>query len=479
MKEFLRRSGAPFAVFVVTTTVLYLFERWYRLNAAPDQMFEGYRFQSWSGNWMMQTLGLEEMVPFGPKALIYNHIYPPGLDAIRYLFTWPETSQGLPLDPIQVDFRVYMLYAVLYGLLNALIYVWVRDLTRSTGWSIAAAVVWAIYPGHLLMAMLLEPSELSLFNSALMFFFLYRFLRTRKAHYVSLFLFFLLLASLSRSFIQIYFLAILVIAVIAFWFMTRNRARSWGWQILNALLVAMVFAHPVKMFVMYDTWSTTSYGGYHRVGMLHLDPTTVPQPAEYPQKIVDNALAFSSRFNTQEQIKDNYRLERAANEYLVSHPVESAKGLAKSLTITIPELLRPTAMYAQNFLVEGLPWTNAYNWLFSGWRYLLLVAGAIAMITWSRGWAGAKALLRRYGWFAAFWALIALPVIWSNRYFPGREAEGPIWTDAMRQKIFLEMPVYVILFYAAWLATRWLGKRQGKDDGRAGSENTQALQGDH
>jgi len=458
LEGFLRRSGAPFAVFVVSTTVLYLVERWFRLNASTDQMFEGYRFQAWSGNWMMQTLGLEEMVPFGPKALVYNHIYPPGLDAIRFIFTWPETRQGLPIDPIQVDFRVYMLYAVLYGLLNALIYVWVRDLTSSTGWSVAAAVVWAIYPGHLLMAMLLEPSELSLFNSALMFFFLYRFLRTRKAHYVTLFLFFLLLASLSRSFIQLYFLVIIVVAVISFWFITRHRARSWGWQILNILLVAMVFTHPVKMFVMYDTWSTTSYGGYHRVGMLHLDPTSVPQPVEYPQKIVDNALAFSSRFNTQEQIKDNYRLERAANEFLVTQPYESARGLAKSLTITIPELLRPTAMYAQNFLVEGLPWFGLYNWLFSGWRYLLLVAGAIAIVVYSRGRQGSLALLRRYGWFAAFWILIAIPVLWSNRYYPGREGEGPIWTDAMRQKIFLEMPVYVMLFYAGWLLLSLTGR---------------------
>ena len=127
-----------------------------------------------------------------------------------------------------------------------------------------------------------------------------------------------------------------------------------------------------------------------------------------------------------------------------------AKAMANSLTITVPELLRPTSMYVQNFLVEGLPWTNAYNWLFSGWRYLLLIAAAAALIIASRGRQGTWLLLKRYAWFAVFWALIAIPVLWSNRFYPGREIEGPIWTDAIRQKIFLEVPVYVLLVYSLW-----------------------------
>ena len=66
------------------------------------------------------------------------------------------------------------------------------------------------------------------------------------------------------------------------------------------------------------------------------------------------------------------------------------------------------------------------------------------------GWQGTWTLLKRYGWFAVFWALIAIPVLWSNRFYPGREIEGPIWTDAIRQKIFLEVPVYVLLVYSLW-----------------------------
>lgn len=461
-RQRLLRAVPPTLIVLVSSVGLYLTQRWFRLNAAPEQLYDGFRFQAWSSNWMMQTMGLDEMNAFGPKALLYDHIYPPLLDAIRFVLMQPEVRDGLPPDQNQVDYRLYFLYCLIYGLLNALVFIWVRDLTRSAGWGLVGAALWAIYPGHLMLAMLLEPSELSLLWVSLMYYFLYRFLKTRRPGYVTAFLVALLAASLSRSFIQVYFLAIIVVAVITFWWMTKDRAKSWPWQIVNVLLVAMIFVHPVKQFVMYDTWSTTSFGGYHRAGMLFLDPRTVPEP-EYPQKIVDNALAFSTRYNTQENIKDNYRLERGANAYLVEQPVRAFTGLAESLTITVPELLRPTAGYVQNFLVEGLPWTNVYNWLFSSWRYMLLVLAAAIIIIRARGIRGSRALVRRYGWFAVFYALIAFPVLWSNRYVPGQEDLGPIWTDAIRQKIFLEVPIYVLLVYAASLLfNRLTGSRGSK-----------------
>ena len=472
------RFLAPLLVFAGSSLGLYLLQTWFRGAAAAEQLYEGYRFQAWSSNWMMQTLGIDEMNSFGLRALWYDHIYPPGLDAIRYLLMQPETSNGLPPDQVAVDMRLYVVYVLIYGLLNALVFIWVRDLTKSGWWALGGAALWAIYPGHLMMTMLLEPSELSLLMVSLMYFFLYRFLKTRRAGYVPLFLLALFAASMSRSFIQVYVLVIIIVAVVSFWFMTKERAKAWPWQVVNVVLIAVIFIHPVKQFVMYDTWSTTSFGGYHRVGMLFLYPTSVPEP-EYPQEIVDNALAFSSHYNTQETIKDNYRLEAAANAFIREYPYESVRGLVKSLTITIPEALRPTAGYVQNFLVEGLPWTTPYNWLFSSWRYLLLVAAAAALIIRARGRHGSWVLCKRYAWFAVFYALIAIPVLWSNRYFPDREGDGPIWTDAMRQKIFLEVPVYVLLTYALWLTfgAKRLSIRRGKDDGPANSSDSQQLQG--
>ena len=67
--------------------------------------------------------------------------------------------------------------------------------------------------------------------------------------------------------------------------------------------------------------------------------------------------------------------------------------------------------------------------------------------------------MRRYGWFLAFFALIAIPVLWSNRYVPGKEDLGPIWTESTRLKVFLEVPVFVCIAYAIWLLTP-MGRRR-------------------
>jgi len=176
----------------------------------------------------------------------------------------------------------------------------------------------------------------------------------------------------------------------------------------------------------------------------------------YPDRIEENALKFSSRFNTREQVLDNFRLGTAANEFLFSQPAESVQRLARSLAITVPEAFRPASEYTQNYLVEDLPWRGAWDWLFSSWRYVLLIAGAAAVIIWTRGWPGTRRLLVKYGWFAVFYALLALPIMFSNRFRPGEEDIGPMWTDAIRQKVFLEIPVWALGGYALWLlASRW------------------------
>jgi hypothetical protein len=217
--------------------------------------------------------------------------------------------------------------------------------------------------------------------------------------------------------------------------------------------------------VLYATWDVTTYGGYHRVGPLWIDPRTVAEP-EYPQHIIDNALAFSSRFNTQEQVKDNYRLGLAANEFIVSQPVEAAQRLARSLTITVPEIMRPSSKYTQNYLVERLPWRDAWDWVFSGWPYLLLIVSSAAIIIWSRTWRGTARLLVKYGWFAVFYTLLALPILFSNRFRPGEEDLGPVWTDAIRQKVFLELPVWALMGYALWLVASRAGRVSWRRSGR-------------
>jgi len=507
----------PILVAVVSAGALQLVVQNFR-QANEATLPDGYRIQDWPSNWLMQTLGLEDLIPFGPMAFWYSHVYPPLQDMIRYVFTFPETWSGQDISPEAVDMRLYVLYALCFGLVNAMLYVWVRSLTRSGWWSLGVTVVWAVHPGYITVMTLLDPSPLAMVFITLTLLFLFLFLRYRHLGYATGFFAALVFASLARTVTQTHVLAVVVVALVAFWFIAAKR--TWWLMALNIALVALLFVMPIRMQVLYATWDVTSYGGYHRAGPLWIDPRTVPQPVPesvmeqyqayelaranaedpaqlaqmtpeeirqaqaefaqaealwqqqraaysdvdfataraYPDRIEQNALKFSSRFNTREQVLDNFRLGAAANEFLFSQPVESAQRLAQSLAITVPEAFRPASEYTQNYLVEDLPWRGVWDWLFSSWRYVLLIAGAAAVIMWTRGWQGTRRLVVKYGWFAVFYALLALPIMFSNRFRPGDEDIGPMWTDAIRQKVFLEIPVWALGGYAIWL----LVSRQGR-----------------
>jgi hypothetical protein len=252
-------------------------------------------------------------------------------------------------------------------------------------------------------------------------------------------------------------LVIVLLSAVAFWLMAEHR--NWLLMVVNLALVALMFVMPIKQHALFATFDTTSFGGYHRVGMLWIAPSTVATDPT-PQYAIDNALSFTSRYNTQTNVRDNYRLNEAANNFIREQPVQAAHNLGRSLGVTVPELLRPASNYTQNYLVEKMPWRAAIDWVFSGWRYIGLVGLALILIVRQRGMKSSVRLARRYGWFLVFYGLIALPILFSNRYRPEDESVGPIWTDASRQKVFLEVPVFVLLTYAAWLTVASLRKRK-------------------
>ncbi|MBI1351795.1 MAG: hypothetical protein GC156_11835 [Actinomycetales bacterium] len=447
---------APSLIVVVSAVAMHWAERTFRL--AHPGLPDGYRLQDWTSNWTMQTLGLEDMLPFGPRALWYDHVYPPLLDAIRYVLMLPETNAGLGPNFINVDFRLYELYAVCFGVTNAVIYLWIRDLTRNGWWALGGTALWAISPGYITIMQLLEPSPLAVMFVTTMFYLLYRFLRTRQLGYSTGFLAALLLASLTRNITQLQVIVIIGIAIVAFWFIAKRRA--WWVMAANLVLFGLILVMPIKQQVMYGTWDSSTQSGYHRAGMLWIEPSEIP-PIDVPQKYIDNALVFSSRFNTQETMIDNYRASAAANDLLVHHPLEAASRLIKSAQITVPKMLQPTSKYTQNYFVEVIPWRAGYDWLFSGWRYILLVLLTLATLVYLKGARGFGRLLWRYGWFIVFYGLVAAPVIWSNRYFPDRPQDGPIWTEADRLKIFLEIPFYVLLATCIWWLIRHFSDRTG------------------
>jgi len=446
------------------------------------------------------------------------HIYPPLYDAMRFVLMQPELLRGEPASVLAVDQRLYVVNSILFGLVAMVVFLWVRDLTRSTAWGIAGAVLWMVVPASLGYMSLLNQTGLAIAAMAVAFYLLYRFSRTRQYRYAAGFLLSILVASLTRNVVQIHVLVILIIAAVTFWWMARNR-RAWMLAI-NVLLVALIAFWPARAFVLYATFDVSTHTGYNRAGALWINPASVPEmvprsaeetyqeyvsaqslvedpallatltPDEvqeartqlsrlkpewealksdypgvdfstvetYPDRLLANALRLSSGWNTQTTLRDNYRLGHAANSFIIESPVEATTAAFRSLGITIPTMFRSIYVQWYNGFNYTFPGMRAADWVFSGWRFALLIALSAVIIIAHFGMRGTLQRIVRYGWFAVFWFLTAIPALLSNRYWPP-EIPEPIHSEADRLRGLIDVPVYVLMTFAAFLVWKRLRAR--------------------
>jgi hypothetical protein len=420
-----------------------------------DQLFDGFKLREGTSDNEWQTLRLWELWKVGPRALWLSHIYPPLYDGIRWLLMQPEVSAGGSPSAVNVDHRLYVMNALLFGLVAMIVYLWVRDLTHSGWWAGFGALAWCLLPASYATMTLLNQTGVAIASMAVAFYLLYRFCRTRRNAYAAGFLAALLVASLTRNVVQIHVFAVIVLAAVCFYFM--GRPRSIGALAINLVLVALIAFWPIRAMVMYSTFDVSTHTGYNRAGALWIKPDTVPEPP-WPQNIQQNATLLSSGWNTQETLKDNYRLGSAANEFMVKHPLEAGQRLLKSLTITVPVMFRSIYVQWYDAFLFASPLAPKLDWVFTGVRFVGLILLSFVVVFVSAGWGGTRRWLRRYLWFVVFWTLVAIPVFFSNRYWPP-EVPEPVHSEADRLRGLIDTPVYVVMVFAAWLVTQRVAAR--------------------
>lgn len=513
-----RRFVAPLAVWISCAFAYWTAVLWVRLFH-PEWLFDGFKIRPDSSDYAWQTIRLWEMWKLGPRALWDMHVYPPLYDGLRFLLMQPETLAGQSPSALAVDQRLYVINSILFGLVAMIIYLWVRDLTGSSRWGIAGAVLWSVVPASLAYMSLLSQTAPAIASMAVAFYLLYRFCRTRRYVYAAGFFTALLVASLTRNVVQIHVLIILVIAAVALWVMTWQR-RAWMLG-LNLALVALLALWPTRAYVLYATFDVSTHTGYNRAGALWIHPESVPalvptsvkqqydeleatreavedptalvalSPAEvqdlrskltqlegewipiqerfpgldfstvgtYPDRLVNNSLRLSSGWNTQELLLGNYRLGEAANSYIVKQPGEALGAVIRSLSITVPTIFRSVSVQWYNGFSYTFPLSPPLDWIFSSWRFALLIGIAIGVIITHFGLKGTWRRVIRYGWFAVFWLLTAVPVLLSNRYWPP-EIPEPTHSEADRLRALVDVPIYVLMAFAAYLAWQWIQRRK-------------------
>ena len=503
---------APTIVWLAAGAAYWLAVAWVRAYS-PEWIFDGFKLRPDGSDSAWQTIRLWEMWVVGPRTLWDMHVYPPLYDALRYLLMQPETLAGQSPDALAVDQRLYVINSMLFGLVAMVVYLWVRDLTGSGWWGLVGATLWTAIPASLAYMSLLSQPGPAIAAMAVAFYLLYRFSRTRRYTYLAGFLSALLIASLTRNVVQIHVLAVLIIAAVGMWWITRNR-RAWM-LVVNIGFIALIAFWPLRTYALYATFDVSTHTGYNRAGALWINPTSVPElipesvkrqyeeytasaqalrdptilaeltPDEvqelrvdfsqqeqewsvtkqsypgvdfesvgvYPDRLIENSQRLSSGWNTPELLLGNYRLGRAANTFILEQPIEATAAALRSLQITVPTIFRSVDVQWYNGFSKTFPLSGPLDSIFSGWRFAVLIGLSIAIILGHYGIAKSGRLLVRYGWFAVFWLLTLLPVLLSNRYWPP-EIPEPTHSEADRLRALVDVPVYVLMTFAAFLVTR-------------------------
>jgi len=460
----LSRTRVPLRPTVVislaSTAALLLYEILFRY-LRPEDLFSSnqvktvpYLFQTFASDDLMQTVKIQELSNFGPMGLWYFHIYPPLHQALLYVLALPNILTNQPVSSEVVDLRLYVVYAIIFGLLNATIFMWVRDITRSTRLGLIVVVLWSIYPGNLQMATLVDGTYLSLYLTTLTFYFLYRFLRTRHAKYLTYWLISVAVTTYARPLFQWQLIIPVVLVVGLFMYLSRRTSRGWL-IVVDVLMVCLIVALPVKSYLMWGSLSTTTYAGFHRTGMLYYDPSKEMYDAvQVPPQALANAEVFKSAYNLPLMVTDNYAREQLANEWIASHSLTDLTSvLAKSFNTNFQNALIPTSEYFPNQLSQDLPWRALMDRIMSGYLYLFLGIGSVVAIFALRGLQGSVGLLRRYGWLIGYYLMLAGTIALQNRNE---------WTEASRLKIFIEIPVWIAAAYLVHLIGVRLQNRKAR-----------------
>ena len=100
-----------------------------------------------------------------------------------------------------------------------------------------------------------------------------------------------------------------------------------------------------------------------------------------------------------------------------------------------------------------MPLAPPLDWIFSGLRFVGLIVLSFAVVFVTAGWRGSRRILRQYLWFIVFWVLVAIPVAFSNRYWPP-EVPEPVHSEADRLRALIDVPVYVVMVLAASIVVR-------------------------
>ncbi|HEY5984581.1 MAG TPA: hypothetical protein VIU38_14040 [Anaerolineales bacterium] len=409
---------------------------------------DGVYFHPWSSEVMMQTVPIEDLRLEPLTTLAYIHIQPPGFDFIRAALAqlWPALEIHEVLK--RVDAGIYVLYALLFGIMGSLVFLWIAHRGGVVLGLLGAALLY-VHPAMAYYATFLD----STFLSALLILWLYFLLwRLKQGHPVPGIL-------LAAAFLALFFTrsifqwpSLLVLALALFLLGLPRK------QLLIFLLVSLSISglFLAKQLRLFHTFSTTTFTGYNLAHSIGVGPDAATYSAYLPEQqnvtatygklpsvlVRKTKLDGLRNFNNIAYLELNAQLLEEYKSKLLTMPVgELARTYAENVAI----YFQPSTEYRDsNVIVERLPWKKPYNAVFSAPVLPVLLAAALLI-------GLLDAIQSRSLKPALGFALPAVYIFLSSVLFEKSEN--------MRFKFWLEPVMYVLIFSQLLLLARWAERR--------------------
>jgi hypothetical protein len=395
----------------------------------------GVYFQRHSSEDMMQTLSLLDLRDDPGGSLLVLHIQPPLLDGLRALLLRLGPDVAPRELVVRVDRALYFLWALVYAATGVLVFVWLRRLVRRPLLAALAALLLLLHPAAIYYATYLDTTLVTSFGILWLCHALSS-LRDRRTvlSLCAAFVFLFLVRSIFQWPALVVLLASLLLMRVP-----RRRAAA-----VVAACGVLVGAYMLKQYLVLGSVSTSSFAGSSCVRALGEEPEmgfstrmTIPLGPllanasfeRYPGALTRaSKITGAHNYNHVADLYNERRLVGVCREKMRSLPV---REILRAYSESMSWFLEPSSRYMgeAHAIVDRLPWRAGYDWLFSGWRLLLLVAGAT--LVWLRGRSRAD-LARGLG--------LALPVLFvSIASIVFERGEN------MRFKFFVEPVLYVFI----------------------------------
>jgi hypothetical protein len=210
----------------------------------------------------------------------------------------------------------------------------------------------------------------------------------------------------------------------------------------KALLALLIFCPVVvlycgKQYLLFHTLSTTTFGGYHKTGIIWYEPEEdevqkylAHIQAEYPE----GAKRIWDRNNNEITWKHNLAYNAIFSDKLKEDFSFNLGQIVNSLIYNFNHYWQPSSRGADSVITPNLGWRNAYDWVFSKWRLWLLLVISL-MVWYIYGEKQDSQRILRFLGLSVMIGYILMITHLCNRLE---------WTEAGRLKFFLE-PVFFVL----------------------------------